>query len=629
MPFNGSGSFSPYTPGNPAVSGTTISSTAFNNTVTDFAAGLSNAMTRDGQSPATANIPMGGKKITGLGDGSAATDAATVGQTATALAASSGSSLVGYLPSGTGAVVSTVQTKLRESVSVKDFGAVGDGVTDDYAAIMAAINSAAYGTGYYISAPAVYFPPGTYKVNTTIQLKKAVRLYGDGSGLPYSNAPILKFPAGTTGIIVHRYNTIGITVEGSPTTAGDGSIIEGLNIMGTTGTADSYGGHGIYLRARAKIADCYLQGFKGNGIHIVANAGAGGISEGNANNFYISGGASYLHGGHGLYVDGADANAGTVISFDCSSNTGWGIYDSSFLGNSYVGCHTAGNTLGAYKTDDANAQCVFSGCYSEGGQPASSILPPSISIGGLHGAGFASTSKGVLSGSSIGFRANYLAGASSDASLSVALGAGGTSTEAMNITTSGGMTWRLQYAAGRAYWDWANSGGSEHLTHYDANTVTFSNGYARDLSGAANVYMRPAPAGLPLGYVDKGMLARITLSSVPTSETWLQGDIVYNSLPAASGSIGWVCTTAGTLGTLNGGATTGSITSGTPTLTVSSNTGLKVGQYITIATVSGIYKISAIVGTTVTLTTNASSTAVSQAVAFSNAVFKTFGAISA
>ena len=74
MPFNGSGSFSPYTPGNPVVSGAVISATDHNNTITDLASGLSNAVTRDGQSPATANLPLGGFKLTGLAAGTTAGD---------------------------------------------------------------------------------------------------------------------------------------------------------------------------------------------------------------------------------------------------------------------------------------------------------------------------------------------------------------------------------------------------------------------------------------------------------------------------------------------------------------------------------------------------------------------------
>ena len=50
------------------------------------------------------------------------------------------SNSVTYTPAGTGAVSTTVQAKLRESVSVKDFGAVGNGVTNDYQPIQDAID---------------------------------------------------------------------------------------------------------------------------------------------------------------------------------------------------------------------------------------------------------------------------------------------------------------------------------------------------------------------------------------------------------------------------------------------------------------------------------------------------------
>ena len=92
----------------------------------------------------------------------------------TDLAASSGSSLVGFLQTGTSAVARTVQNKFRESVSVLDFGADATGVSNSQPAIQAAIDS--------ISATGgdVYFPAGTYLVNTAIRAKANTTLYGDG-----------------------------------------------------------------------------------------------------------------------------------------------------------------------------------------------------------------------------------------------------------------------------------------------------------------------------------------------------------------------------------------------------------------------------------------------------------------
>jgi len=64
-----------------------------------------------------------------------------------------------YLHDGTGATSRTVTSKLNDWVSVKDFGAVGDGVTDDTVAINTAIDSVSTYGG------TVYFPTGEYLVS--------------------------------------------------------------------------------------------------------------------------------------------------------------------------------------------------------------------------------------------------------------------------------------------------------------------------------------------------------------------------------------------------------------------------------------------------------------------------------
>ena len=80
MSYNGSGVFQINTTGQPVVAGTVISSTAFNALTSDLATGLSTAITKDGQTTVTANIPLAGFKITGLGAATVGTDAVQYGQ---------------------------------------------------------------------------------------------------------------------------------------------------------------------------------------------------------------------------------------------------------------------------------------------------------------------------------------------------------------------------------------------------------------------------------------------------------------------------------------------------------------------------------------------------------------------
>ena len=81
MPFDGNGLFTQLRNWvNDKANGIKVTASRFQETYDDMATGFSNCITRDGQSPPTTDIPMGGFQITGLADGVLATDAATVGQ---------------------------------------------------------------------------------------------------------------------------------------------------------------------------------------------------------------------------------------------------------------------------------------------------------------------------------------------------------------------------------------------------------------------------------------------------------------------------------------------------------------------------------------------------------------------
>jgi hypothetical protein len=85
MSRNGTGTYN-LPAGNPVVTGTTISSTWANNTLTDIATALTGSLAADGQTTATGNLKMGNNRVTGLSDGLASTDAATVSQVTAAVA---------------------------------------------------------------------------------------------------------------------------------------------------------------------------------------------------------------------------------------------------------------------------------------------------------------------------------------------------------------------------------------------------------------------------------------------------------------------------------------------------------------------------------------------------------------
>jgi len=121
-----------------------------------------------------------------------------------------------YTPAGTGAIATTVQSKLRETVSVKDFGAVGDGVADDTNAFRLACMS----VGAMTNAMAyreIYVPPGRYKITDTVYVRAGNVLYGSGmstyidaSGFPGAGtSPVFKLGWGLVGGVPTKDTLVG------------------------------------------------------------------------------------------------------------------------------------------------------------------------------------------------------------------------------------------------------------------------------------------------------------------------------------------------------------------------------------------------------------------------------------
>jgi hypothetical protein len=139
----------------------------------------------------------------------------------TAVTLSSGvttADLVTYDPPFTNSVPTTVEDKLAQTVSVKDFGATGDGVTDDTLAIQDAINYAQNNAGI------VFMPTGLYKITSSLSIdgSKPLTLYGAGRStfngsillelgtvikLATQNTSVFNF---TSGLAVKHFNNFAI-----------------------------------------------------------------------------------------------------------------------------------------------------------------------------------------------------------------------------------------------------------------------------------------------------------------------------------------------------------------------------------------------------------------------------------
>ena len=230
---------------------------------------------------------------------------------------------VTYTPAGSGAVGTNVATKLKETVSVKDFGAVGDGVTDDTAAFTAAI-SAAPSTGQRI-----YVPAGTYLISSKLTLNKEILLFGDGCSQNTGDdaaTKIIKAAGMTTALIDVTSASISI---------------EHIGFEGVTGNT----GDGIHVKgSRCALRNVSAHKMGQDGIRI------GGDADENCNLFVLDRVFTRNNGRHGVYIHdtlatgGPDTNGGLINLLESASNGGDGLKMENAWYNTVTGCVPQGNT---------------------------------------------------------------------------------------------------------------------------------------------------------------------------------------------------------------------------------------------------------------------------------------------
>lgn len=217
------------------------------------------------------------------------------------------------------------------AVNVLDFGAIGDGVTDDTSAIQAAVNSARL----------VFLPTGTYKTTSVITIPAATTIYGAGRST-----------------VVNAYGCDAFTIAGA---SGDGVVIESMAIMSYTGAGvpdpKSYdaiycqgtnSNHVNYFTGR----DMYLQGWLdcvnwsytwGSRLENVTTINCtncltlfGQSVNNSVSDCYLlanSGSASV-----NFVADGSITGEGLVISNSLLAGGGYGIYGASHLGLCVLNC---------------------------------------------------------------------------------------------------------------------------------------------------------------------------------------------------------------------------------------------------------------------------------------------------
>ena len=233
---------------------------------------------------------------------------------------------------------------------VSDFGATGNGSTDDTIAIQAAINAANTAGG-----GTVFLRAGTYRITSQLTLYSYVRLIGEAM----QTTTIHQVTTTATAVFGHQLEGAGIeelTINGPGSGSGQGVHLD----RATTPT--------LGINYRINMRRVMVENFGGDGIH---------IEQCIVSNFDTV--ESRSNGGHGFNFEGVAGGAGasgTSVNFvacyaNSSNQAGYRIYNMTYC--ALEGC--AADSCGVGYLIDTSGGIVLTGCGSEAPLNRSTTYP--------------------------------------------------------------------------------------------------------------------------------------------------------------------------------------------------------------------------------------------------------------
>lgn len=222
-----------------------------------------------------------------------------------------------YTPSGTGAVARTVRSRLQEVVSVKDFGATGDGTTDDTTAQQAAFT-------YCVTIGCeLYYPPGSYKTTSSLTISSRIKIRGAGfqgdSGGGFGGSTVTQ----STGFLASTI-VCASTINCIVATTNKSVQVQDLQITYPSGA--SAGTTALTIQATAGAGNANTQSSIRN---VMITGGDTGIKLTNALNFNVTDNFILYQVAYGMVVN--SPNYPSYQQASISNNMFWGAGNAGYL----------------------------------------------------------------------------------------------------------------------------------------------------------------------------------------------------------------------------------------------------------------------------------------------------------